>query len=102
DAALTVAARIDVCNASTTVEIAQASDFTGDGERLRHPYTRALWQALPQNDFLPIAGSQPPPGTFDRGCPFASRCELAIPRCEEQAPEKRWLRDGWVWCDHVS
>src|SRR5690625_1175560 len=49
--ALQVADMIVVMNGGETVEHAQAKDFTGKGENLKHPYTKALWNALPQNDF---------------------------------------------------
>ena len=33
------------------IETADTSTFTGDGEGLKHPYSRALFAALPQNGF---------------------------------------------------
>lgn len=100
--ALTIADRIAVFYAGTTVEIAPASDFSGSGERLRHPYTRALWRALPQNEFTPIAGNQPAPGEIWFGCPFEPRCDLATEQCAKRQPDQRQLRGGTVWCDHVT
>ena len=47
EAALRVADQVAVFYAGTTVELAAAADFRGDGQALRHPYTRALWRALP-------------------------------------------------------
>ena len=61
EAALKVADRVAVFYAGTTVEIARASDFSGMGGALRHPYTQALWRALPQNEFVPLPGAQPTP-----------------------------------------
>lgn len=49
--ALEIADRVAVIKDGTTVEIADASAFTGGGERLQNEYTRQLWRALPQNDF---------------------------------------------------
>lgn len=49
--ALTAADRIAVFYAGANVETAQVDDFTGIGERLRHPYTKALWNALPRMGF---------------------------------------------------
>ncbi len=57
DFALKIADKIAVFYAGTVVEIAPVSDFFGAGECLRHPYTKALWRALPQNEFIPIKGS---------------------------------------------
>lgn len=49
--ALTVADRVVVVDRGRTLEEAPGSAFTGDGDRLAHPYTRALWRALPTNGF---------------------------------------------------
>ncbi|MCH1867270.1 ATP-binding cassette domain-containing protein [Nocardioides sp. CFH 31398] len=49
--ALTVADRVMVCERGRTVDEAAVADFTGDGSRLVHPYTRALWRALPGHGF---------------------------------------------------
>jgi peptide/nickel transport system ATP-binding protein len=48
-AAVEVADRVVVCSAGRTVDQAPAAAFSGAGATLDHPYTRALWQALPQN-----------------------------------------------------
>ena len=56
--ALRGADRIAVFYAGTTVEVAEAADFAKE-ELLRHPYTKALWRAMPANGFSPIEGSQP-------------------------------------------
>lgn len=49
--ALEIANRVAVIRDGRTVEISDAEDFQGGGERLKTPYTRSLWRALPQNDF---------------------------------------------------
>ena len=76
--ALTIAHRVLVLYAGETIEEADAADFSAG--KLRHPYTRALWGALPQNGFKPIPGTQPYPGEIPDGCQFAPRC----PRCQAQ------------------
>ena len=76
--ALTIAHRVLVLYAGETIEEADAADFSAG--KLRHPYTRALWGALPQNGFRPISGTQPYPGEIPDGCQFAPRC----PRCQER------------------
>lgn len=102
EAALTIADKIAVFYAGTTVEIAPIADFSGDGEALRHPYTKALWKALPQNDFTPIPGSQPHPDALPPGCLFAPRCPIATPACSEARPEMQELRGGRVRCIHAT
>lgn len=49
--ALEVADRVVVVDRGRTVDEVPATAFSGDGEDLEHPYTRALWQALPANGF---------------------------------------------------
>lgn len=102
DAALTIADEIAVFYAGTTVEIAPVSDFSGKGEKLRHPYSKALWRALPQNDFIPIQGTQPHPDALPEGCLFAPRCPWATAACRAQRPEMREIRGGMVRCIHAT
>jgi len=51
-AALTVADRVSLLRDGVTDGVMPAGDFSGDGARLATPYARALWKALPQNDFF--------------------------------------------------
>ncbi len=101
EAALAVADQVAVFYAGTTVEIAPVGDFAGDGSALRHPYSRALWRALPQNGFQPLPGSQPPPDALPVGCLFADRCPLVTPACRMERPALRAVRGGQVRCIHA-
>lgn len=76
--ALTVADQIVVLYAGETIE-----QTTPDC--LRHPYTRALWRALPQNGFHTLPGTQPYPGEITQGCQFAPRCPICRPDCRKRA-----------------
>lgn len=49
NAALQIADNIAVVNSGKTLEIAPKSAFSGSGENLQHPYTKALWKSLPEN-----------------------------------------------------
>ena len=53
EVAIQLADRIAVFYKGETVDMVHAADFSGKGERLNHPYTKALWNALPQNGFAP-------------------------------------------------
>ncbi len=48
---LRIADRVAIVYDGEIVEIAQTSQFKGKGEELSHPYTKALWCSLPENDF---------------------------------------------------
>ena len=102
DLAFHFAHRIAVFYAGTTVETAPAEDFRRGPEALRHPYSRALWRALPQHDFAPIAGFQPYAGDLPRGCLFAPRCPHRTAQCESAVPPVRRVRDGEVRCFHAT
>lgn len=102
ETALRIADNVAVFYAGTTVEVAPVADFSGDGSSLRHPYSKALWRALPQNEFLPIEGAQPLPNSLPSGCLFQPRCGYATDKCLEKQPEARILRHGMVRCNYAS
>lgn len=97
--ALEVADRVVVFYAGTTVEEADAADFRSE-ETLRHPYTRALWRALPQNGFQFIRGTQPYVKELPKGCPFAPRCGQCTEECKGEIPVRE-IRGGRVRCVHA-
>jgi peptide/nickel transport system ATP-binding protein len=101
DLALGVADRIAVFYAGTTVEIAGAADFRKGKEALRHPYSKAFIDALPQNGFQPIAGSQPYAGNLPPGCLFADRCPARTAECGGEIV-MRSLRGGEVLCVNAT
>ena len=94
--ALEVADRVVVFYAGTTVEDADVKDFEKE-ETLRHPYSKALWNALPQNGFRFIGGIQPYVKDLPKGCPFAPRCEKCTEKCKGDIPYRE-VRGGKVRC----
>ena len=98
DLAVEFADRVAVFYAGTTVETAPAADFRAGEDALRHPYSRALWRALPQNGFAPIPGFQPYAVNLRQGCLFAPRCPYTPARCERELPPVREVRGGEVRC----
>jgi oligopeptide/dipeptide ABC transporter ATP-binding protein len=65
----------------------------------RHPYTRALVDALPSLSdkrarLKAIPGQPPSPGAPEPGCAFAPRCPLADDRCRSERPELAELEGG--------
>jgi oligopeptide/dipeptide ABC transporter ATP-binding protein len=65
-----------------------------------HPYTRALLASSPVPDphrrlkAAPLRGEVASVTDVPSGCPFRSRCPLAIDRCAEVAPRLREIRTG--------
>lgn len=100
--ALSVADRLAVFYAGTTLEITPAADWQAGPMALRHPYSRALWRALPENGFQALPGRQPAVAESGPGCPFAPRCTQANDRCHREQPPLRTLRGGQVRCFHAS
>ena len=102
DLAFHIADRIAVFYAGPTVETAPAADFRQGPEALRHPYSKALWRALPQHEFRPIPGFQPYAGNLPSGCLFAPRCPCRTAECEKSVPPMQTVRKGEVRCFHAT
>ena len=102
DAALKVADKIAVFYAGTTLEVANVEDFKDGGKNLRHPYSKALFKALPQNEFEPIKGSQPLPTELPKGCLFYDRCEKSSDNCKSIRPNAKEVNGGMVRCLHAT
>ena len=98
--ALSVADEVAVFYAGETIEKAKAEDF-GKPENLRHPYTRALWYAMPEHGFRAVGGVQPYAGDDRKGCPYAGQCTACREDCrtEGQIPLVKY-RGGEVRCLH--
>lgn len=94
--ALETADKIVVFYAGTTLEEAPAADFQHE-ETLRHPYTKALWRALPRNGFRFIEGNQPYVKDRPEGCPFFTRCPKRTQDCKQQIPYRE-VNGGKVRC----
>jgi len=76
--------------------------------RPRHPYTRALLDAVPLPDpqaararRVPVlAGELPSPLTPPSGCVFRTRCPRADELCARVVPAEQWTGAGMVACHH--
>jgi peptide/nickel transport system ATP-binding protein len=67
-------------------------------DNLRHPYTRGLFDSLPdienrRAELKPIPGLIPDPMNLPTGCAFHPRCAYAKPECSEKLPDVKWLSD---------
>ena len=97
DLALKVADKIAVFYAGTIVEIAKVDDFKRGKEYLRHPYSKAFIDALPQNSFKGLGGFQPYAGKLPKGCLFQDRCPYRKKECSEKINMRR-VKGGEVRC----
>jgi peptide/nickel transport system ATP-binding protein len=90
-----LADEVAVMYAGRIVEQTPAAAFF---EEPRHPYSRALLQALPERGLTPIAGISPEPQEQIGGCVFHPRCALSRPNCSITPPTKTTDEHGLVWC----
>lgn len=73
-------------------EIVESGTLEDVFDRTAHPYTRGLFNSLPniseKTDRLkPIKGLMPDPANLPSGCPFHPRCPVKLERCESEKPE---------------
>jgi peptide/nickel transport system ATP-binding protein len=99
-----VSDRIGVMYLGRIAELAPAESLF---RRPRHPYTRALMEAIPDLDMtgrtrIPVGGEVPSPITPPTGCAFHPRCPLAGPRCKAERPELKPAGDAMVACHAVE
>jgi peptide/nickel transport system ATP-binding protein len=99
-----VSDRIGVMYLGRIAELAPAESLF---RRPRHPYTRALMEAIPDLDMtgrvrIPVGGEVPSPITPPTGCAFHPRCPLAGPRCKAERPELKLSGDAMVACHAVE
>ena len=72
-----------------------------------HPYTQALFSAIPQPDpdvkmnRIILKGDIPSPANPPKGCRFHTRCPKAMPICSEIAPEYRDFGNGHCAACHL-
>ena len=93
-----VADRIGIFYSGYVIEIAEDKDFSGGVENLLHPYTKALYKALPANGFELTKGHQPLHGEIPEGCPYYNRCGMAFDRCKKERPQLISLGNKKIRC----
>ena len=90
-----VSRRIAVIYLGRVVELADREVYK---TQMAHPYTKALFEAIPQVNFddagstvPPLAGDLPSPVNLPSGCVFHTRCPYTQKRCKEEVPKLRDL-----------
>ncbi|SLN72713.1 ABC transporter ATP-binding protein [Oceanibacterium hippocampi] len=72
----------------------------------QHPYTEALLSAVPvadpkrkRADRIILKGDVPSPVSLPSGCPFHTRCPVAVAACKSEVPALREVRPNhWAAC----
>jgi len=82
------------------IEVAPTHDIW---DSPKHPYTKALIQAIPKPDgkgFLPLElpGDVPDPRLPPSGCRFHPRCPVAIAECSVREPQMAQTDRRWSSC----
>lgn len=83
-----LASRVAVMYLGQIVEVGPAAEVLANPQ---HPYTTALLSAVPEPDSehrerIILDGDPPSPAIEYKGCPFVSRCWLAMERCHTEPP----------------
>ncbi|MBU1364595.1 MAG: dipeptide ABC transporter ATP-binding protein [Gammaproteobacteria bacterium] len=91
-----MAHRIGVMYAGELVEVASREEFF---TQPRHPYTQALFEALPEISrrglkLTTIPGQVPSLAAMPSGCRFADRCAHVMAVCREVSPPWREVANG--------
>jgi len=82
--------RVLVLYLGKMAELADADDMFAEP---LHPYTKALMSAVPvpdpdaKRDRIILVGDIPSPANPPSGCPFHTRCPVAMDICSQQVPE---------------
>ncbi len=99
--------RVAVMYLGKLVELADSDELF---EHPKHPYTKALLEAVPIPDptiekgrvHRIMQGEVPSPMNPPSGCVFHPRCPIAVDSCKREVPQSRELRPGhWVACPRV-
>jgi len=96
-----VADRVSIFYAGRVVESGGREDVL---RRPRHPYTRALLDALPhpeapkEQDLVAIGGAPPSPGRIPPGCAFHPRCAYPVDECSTVVPALAPVGDRRLAC----
>jgi len=98
-----LATEVAMMYAGRIVERAPVAQLLGTP---RHPYTRALLEAVPRigrdggGALAAIPGAMPRPGALPPGCAFHPRCPRASDRCRSERPPLEAHGDSELACWH--
>ncbi|MBE6633074.1 MAG: ATP-binding cassette domain-containing protein [Ruminococcaceae bacterium] len=87
------------------VETGSTNDICGSP---RHPYTQALFSAVPvanphrKSEPVALEGELPSPANPPKGCKFHTRCKFCTQKCKDEAPALREVHPGHFVACHLS
>ncbi len=90
--------RIAILYLGYVIEITDTKNFSGNGEKLLHPYTRSLYRALPETEFELTEGHQPSYLHIPKGCPYHENCPHQVRECHYEIPELREVNGTVIRC----
>jgi oligopeptide/dipeptide ABC transporter ATP-binding protein len=100
-----IADRIAVMYLGKIMELADRDTLFSDP---KHPYTKALFSAIPEitpgkrKDRVLLQGDIPSPSSPPPGCCFHTRCPIVTERCKKEVPELRKVLGGYqIACHEV-
>lgn len=99
DVALKTADRIAIFYSGYVVEINKTENFD-DVNRLLHPYTKSLIEALPRNGFKLTKGVQPLEDVT--GCVYYENCPISSELCKSNKPELIEYGDAMIRCHNFK
>lgn len=85
-------------------KIVEQSDYQSLFKKPLHPYTQALFSAIPEpklgikKNRIILTGDVPSPINPPKGCRFCGRCPVAMPICKEISPELKNVGNTIVAC----
>ncbi|MCH9626230.1 MAG: Oligopeptide transport ATP-binding protein OppF [Chlamydiales bacterium] len=96
--------RVAVMYLGQLMELAPSDKLYADP---KHPYTQALLSSIPdpaieqKRKRIVLAGEIPNSLHPPKGCPFSSRCPLAIEKCHKKAPPWKKIAEGHFAACHL-
>ena len=100
DTAIKTSDRIAILYLGYIIEITETKNFMFNDENLLHPYTKALFNALPENGFKLTRGHQPSYLNIPKGCPYQDNCEYKTVECIKEVPPLTKIGKSFVRCYH--
>ncbi|MDR3291433.1 MAG: ABC transporter ATP-binding protein [Methanobrevibacter sp.] len=101
-AAVEIADKIAIFYSGYVIEVNKTENFSGNGDKLLHPYTRALYKALPDNGFQLFEGNQPINIDTKDKCIYYDRCNQSIEKCKHSNPDLVEINGMKIRCYFVE